>query len=120
MNLLLVGILLAIIAVAYQIGLTRSRSIAGKGNNSAMLHSRPGYYGTLVALWCGIPAALLLFVWNFAEPSILRHVAMGEIPAQIASSLSATELDVILRRIQSIASASPIQHKLMKLPLRKN
>ncbi len=104
MNLLLVGILLAIIAVAYQIGLTRSRSIAGKGNNSAMLHSRPGYYGTLVALWCGIPAALLLFVWNFAEPSILRHVAMGEIPPQVLSSLSGTELDVIMRRIQSIAS----------------
>ncbi len=45
MNLLLIGVLLALIAIAYQIGLSKSRSLAGKGNNSALLHSRPGYYG---------------------------------------------------------------------------
>ena len=63
MNLLLIGVLLALIAIAYQIGLSKSRSLAGKGNNSALLHSRPGYYGALVALWCGIPAFLILIVW---------------------------------------------------------
>jgi phosphate transport system permease protein len=56
MNLLLIGVLLALIAIAYQMGLSQSRNLAGKGNNSAKLHSRPGYYGALVALWCGIPA----------------------------------------------------------------
>ena len=35
MNLLLIGVLLALIAIAYQIGLSKSRSLAGKGNNSA-------------------------------------------------------------------------------------
>lgn len=104
MNLLLIGILLAIIAVAYQIGLTRSKSIAGKGNNSAILHSRPGYYGSLVALWCGIPAAILLIVWNIAEPSILKHIALSQLPAQVVSGLSASEVDILVRRIQSIAS----------------
>ncbi|MFU8927505.1 phosphate ABC transporter permease subunit PstC [Acinetobacter puyangensis] len=104
MNLLLIGILLAIIAVAYQIGLTRSKSIAGKGNNSAILHSRPGYYGSLVALWCGIPAAILLVVWNIAEPSILKHIALSQLPAQVVSGLSASEIDVLVRRVQSIAS----------------
>ena len=73
MNLLLIGLLLAIIAIAYQVGLTKSRKLAGKGNNSAMLHSRPGYYGALVALWCGIPAFLILIVWNLVEPNILKH-----------------------------------------------
>ena len=42
MNLLLIGVLLALIAVAYQIGLSKSRKLAGQGNNSAKLHSRPG------------------------------------------------------------------------------
>ncbi len=55
MNLLLIGVLLAIIAIAYQIGLSKSRNLAGKGNNSAMLHSRPGYYGALVALMVWYP-----------------------------------------------------------------
>ena len=67
MNLLLIGVLLALIAIAYQIGLSQSRNLAGKGNNSAKLHSRPGYYGALVALWCGIPAFLILIVWNIVN-----------------------------------------------------
>ena len=104
MNLLLIGILLAIIAVAYQIGLTRSKSIAGKGNSSAILHSRPGYYGSLVALWCGIPAAILLLLWNIAEPAILRHIALGQLPAHVLNALSTAEVDVLLGRVQAIAS----------------
>lgn len=104
MNLLLIGILLAVIAIAYQIGLTRSKSIAGKGNNSAILHSRPGYYGTLVALWCGIPSVVLLVVWNIVEPSVLRHIALNQIPSQVVAGLSGAELDVLLNRIHAIAT----------------
>lgn len=104
MNLLLIGILLAIIALAYQIGLTRSKSIAGKGKSSAILHSRPGYYGSLVALWCGIPAAILLVVWNIAEPSILRNLALAQLPADLVARLGATEVEVLVRRVQAIAS----------------
>ena len=74
MNLLLIGVLLALIAIAYQMGLSQSRNLAGKGNNSAKLHSRPGYYGALVALWCGIPAFLILIVWYIVVPNVLNHV----------------------------------------------
>ncbi|WP_151794417.1 phosphate ABC transporter permease family protein, partial [Acinetobacter nosocomialis] len=42
MNLLLIGVLLALVAIAYQLGLRKSRNLAGKGSNSATLHSRPG------------------------------------------------------------------------------
>jgi phosphate transport system permease protein len=104
MNLLLIGVLLAIIAIAYQIGLTKSRKLAGKGNNSAALHSRPGYYGALVALWCGIPAFLILFAWNIVEPSILKHVVLNNVPAQIAASLDPASTSVLIDRVQAIAS----------------
>ena len=104
MNLLLIGVLLALIAVAYQIGLSKSRNLAGKGNNSATLHSRPGYYGALVALWCGIPAFLILLVWNIVEPNILRHVVLSNVPANIVATLDQASLEVILDRVQAIAS----------------
>ncbi len=104
MNLLLIGVLLAIIAIAYQIGLAKSRNLAGKGNNSAMLHSRPGYYGALVALWCGIPAFLILIVWNIVEPNILRHIVMNNVPANVLSGLDAAGVEVLLDRVQAIAS----------------
>lgn len=104
MNLLLIGILLALIAIAYQMGLTRSKSIAGKGNNSAQLHSRPGYYGSVVALWCGIPSVVLLLIWTIAEPTILRHLIVAQLPQQLLAQISATDLEIIIRRIQAIAS----------------
>ena len=104
MNLLLIGVLLALIAIAYQMGLSQSRNLAGKGNNSAKLHSRPGYYGALVALWCGIPAFLILIVWNIVEPNVLNHVVLNHVPAQLAATLDAASTDVLINRVEAIAS----------------
>jgi phosphate transport system permease protein len=104
MNLLHIGVLLALIAIAYQIGLRKSRSLAGKGNNTAVLHSRPGYYGSVVALWCGIPAFLILIVWNLVEPSVLQHLILKNVPANVAASLDTAGVDVLVDRIKAIAS----------------
>ncbi len=104
MNLMLIGILLVLIAFAYQVGLSRSKSIAGKGNNSGMLHSRPGYYGSLVALWCGLPAVLVLLIWTFVEPSIIRHEVMSSLPADIAANTNPVQLDILIDRLKNIAS----------------
>jgi len=104
MNLLLIGVLLALIAIGYQLGLRKSRQLAGQGNNSAMLHSRPGYYGALVALWCGIPAILILLLWNVIEPSILRHVVIDNVPSDIAAGLDPASTAVLMDRVQAIAS----------------
>lgn len=104
MNLLLLGVLLALIAVGYQFGLKKSRRIAGEGKNSALLHSRPGYYGTLVALWCGIPAILIFLLWNFVEPMLLRNIVFSQVPADVLSHLDPSSKEVVLNRVQAIAS----------------
>lgn len=104
MNLLLIGVLLALIAIAYQVGLSKSRGLAGQGNNSAALHSRPGYYGALVALWCGLPAILVMLVWNFVEPSVLKHIILNHVPVHVVASLDPASMGVLIDRVQSIAS----------------
>ncbi|KXO73496.1 ABC transporter permease [Acinetobacter venetianus] len=104
MNLLLIGVLLALVAIAYQIGLSKSRNLAGKGNNSVTLHSRPVYYGALVALWCGIPAFLILMIWNLVEPSVLHHIIFNNIPESISANLDEAGRDVLIDRVQAIAS----------------
>ena len=111
MNLLLIGVLLALVAIGYQIGLRKSRHLAGQGNNSAMLHSRPGYYGALVALWCGIPALLILFLWNIIEPSILRHVVLSHVPSHIAAGLDPAAMSVMMDRVQAIASGFGVSNQ---------
>ena len=104
MNLLLIGVLLALVAIAYQIGLSKSRNLAGKGSNSATLHSRPVYYGALVALWCGVPAFLILIIWNLVEPSVLQHIIFNNIPASASATMDAAGRDVLIDRVQAIAS----------------
>ena len=104
MNLLLIGVLLALVAIVYQIGLSKSRNLAGKGNNSVALHSRPVYYGALVALWCGIPAFLILIIWNLVEPSVLQHIIFNNIPASVSATLDEAGRDVLIDRVQAIAS----------------
>ncbi|WP_171256106.1 phosphate ABC transporter permease family protein, partial [Acinetobacter baumannii] len=104
MNLLLIGVLLALVAIAYQLGLRKSRHLAGKGSNSATLHSRPGYYGALVGLWCGIPAFLILIIWNLVEPSILNHIIFNNVPASVTASLDEAARSVLVDRVQAIAS----------------
>ena len=104
MNLLLIGVLLALVAIAYQIGLSKSRNLSGKGSNSATLHSRPVYYGALVALWCGVPAFLILIIWNLVEPSVLQHIIFNNIPASVSATMDAAGRDVLIDRVQAIAS----------------
>jgi len=103
MNLLLIGVFLALIPIAYQIGLSKSRKLAGQGNNSAMLHSRPGYYGALVALWCGLPAFLILMAWNIVEPSLLEQVVIKHLPHDVLTHLDQASLSVVIDRVQALA-----------------
>ena len=117
MNLLLIGVLLALIAIAYQIGLTKSRKLAGQGNNSAILHSRPGYYGALVALWCGIPAFLILLTWTVVEPTVLKHVVLNNIPANISATLDPASISVLVDRVQAIASGFGVSDQALPYEL---
>ncbi|MDX9698098.1 MAG: phosphate ABC transporter permease subunit PstC [Rhodocyclaceae bacterium] len=114
-NLVLICVLLMLTAFAYQIGLMRSRKVAAGAPQSRM-HSRPGYYGLLVALWCGPPAFLIFLLWSIFEPSLIRTLVVAQLPADL-STLSGQELQVLLRRIHSIASGfgvsdTPAAHEL--------
>lgn len=100
-NWIIVAVLLMLTAFAYQFGLQRSKKVAGGG--TARMHSRPGYYGALVALWCGIPAFGALILWLLFEPSIIRALVVAQLPPELAS-MGTTELQTFMRRVQSLAS----------------
>ncbi len=103
MNLTLLGILLLLTAIAYQVGLSRSKKMAGQVK-SGTLHSRPGYYGFLVALWCGVPALSILLLWSLAEPSVIRHLILGSLPVEQAASMTSAQLEILIDRLKNIAS----------------
>ncbi|MHA3103738.1 phosphate ABC transporter permease subunit PstC [Acinetobacter sp. ANC 3791] len=118
MNLLLLGVLLALIAVAYQLGLKKSRQLAGKGNSSVSLHSRPGYYGALVAMWCGMPAFLILAIWNLLQPTLLHQAVFNQVPASVLLNLDDASKTVLLDRVQAIATGFGVTDQVMPYELK--
>lgn len=100
--------LLALTAIAYRIGLMRSRTVAAASASSARpgaglrMHSHPRYHGARVALWAVGPALLLLVLWRVVTPSFIE----ASLIAQIQSAqplLSEQEVSVALRRITVLA-----------------
>jgi len=46
-------------------------------------HSLPAHYGYMLALWCALPALVILCVWKLAEPSVLGNLLEGSLPEQV-------------------------------------
>ena len=75
---LLVTVLLALSSLAYWLGRRRAFSVAqGPIRN---LHSLPTYYGLYTAIWCGIPALLVVAVWASVESSVITHIVIAGLP----------------------------------------
>ena len=70
------------------------------------MHSRPGYYGTYLAIWTVLPALVVTLVWAAAEPAVIRHL-VGETLPQSVRSLSPAEQSLTIGRISSVAKGLP-------------
>lgn len=102
--------LLAIIVVAIVVSFVfgRSRSLvlgeaAGRGARS--LNSLPFYYGMLTALWCGIPALLLLLGWLSFDDTIVRALVVEGLP-EAQRQLSPEKINLLISTVENIASDS--------------
>lgn len=100
-NISLIVCMLVLMAIAYQIGMIRSRKVA-MVNPSLRMHSRPQHYGMMVGLWGIIPASFILMLWSWFAPGAILTMVQASLPADIAA-LDVNELRVVLRRITNLA-----------------
>lgn len=99
----LLSALIVVSAVAYFLGLKKSRAIAGNSGGIGSLHSLPGYYGTMVALWCLLPALFLLAIWQFSETDVLQQMTLESMQA---SELPESEVQrgLLINTIENIST----------------
>jgi phosphate transport system permease protein len=96
--------------LAYYVG--RQRAIAGAlAAGPRMTHSLPGYHGGYVALWCVIPAVVLLTLWQTFEPIWLRDAVLSALPETLRA-LPKEQLGLVYNDIRNlvegnIVSSSP-------------
>jgi phosphate transport system permease protein len=97
------GLLVASL-IAFVIGVSRANALAKRGD--ATLHSRPGYYGTYLALWTLLPALIVTCLWSAAEPTVIRHLITSDLPENVRT-LSPAEQSLIVGRINAVARGLP-------------
>lgn len=103
---LLAALAVAIVA-AFFLGRSRSVGIAERSGQKGFraLDSLPFYYGMLTALWCAIPACILLMGWLLFDEAIIKSLILAQLPEAMRSG-NAGELGLVMNTIQNIALGS--------------
>jgi phosphate transport system permease protein len=101
MTLLFSAVLLALTLAGFQLG--RRRALAVSAGAPRVLHSRPAYHGAYVALWCGLPALLLLAAWWLGSGRLVDSLVLAGQPAEVRE-LSPERLSLFLADARSVAT----------------
>jgi phosphate transport system permease protein len=96
-------ILLGLASFAYMQGKRRAFFLSGTHSGSTGLHSRPGYYGMLTALWCILPALIIFVFWMIFSETILTELAMKTLPAAM-QGVSADQSNLLVNDLRNLVA----------------
>ncbi|MCK0154848.1 phosphate ABC transporter permease subunit PstC [Alcanivorax sp. S6407] len=102
-NLLL--LLVVMIAGAYYMGHRRSFALARPLGGIRHLHSLPFYYAMRTAIWCAIPALVVLGAWLIFDDTLIRVTVMDSLPAD-SQPVDASSANLLLNQIGNVASGA--------------
>jgi len=102
-TLILFFAILFLSSLSFFLGRKRSRAVV-QGNIRA-LHSQPNHYGYYVAIWCGLPAFLILGLWGVFETPIITHLVVSELPESF-HTLEEGRLNLAINDIKNIADGN--------------
>lgn len=103
--------LFALLIFSFFIG--RKRSIAVSSSVSKIksgrrnLHSRPHYYGYMVAIWAGIPALLILIMWSAFSASIITSLTVSGLSDSLQSE-SKDAIGLMMNEVKNLAQSGNI------------
>lgn len=101
----LLPLILVMALVAYALAYWRSRAVAMPLGGIRHLKSLPFYYAARAALWCAIPALLLLGVWVALEGRVIQDLVVSALPQEMAPA-SPGEASLLLSQISNVAAGS--------------
>lgn len=93
-------VLLLLTSIGYRLG--RGKAVASAGGNTRVLHSLPRYHGYYVAMWCGIPAFLLLCAWLALEPVVVHHLVVNSLAGAVPD-LTDDHLELLYNEVRNVA-----------------
>jgi phosphate transport system permease protein len=99
-------VVVGLTVLAYYLGRRRAVSAAIAVEPRAF-HSLPGYHGGYVALWCVLPAVLLLTLWQTFEPMWLRSSVLDQLPAELRA-LPSEQLGLVYNDIRNLVEGNVV------------
>ncbi|MCW8092750.1 phosphate ABC transporter permease subunit PstC [Alteromonas sp. ASW11-130] len=95
-------VMAATIAMTFFLGRFRALKLGQTVGGRKSLNSLPTYYGSLMAMWCGIPCLILFALWMMFDDVIISQAIMQELP-QAVLELPASERGLIFNMVSNIA-----------------
>jgi|SRR5690554_3731222 len=101
----LVLLLVALGASFYFLSWRRSYALSAPLGGVRHLHSLPGYYASLAAIWCVLPALILLGFWLMIDDVVIRANLMATLPPSLQPQ-SEVDYSLLLNQIRNIAAGA--------------
>ncbi len=102
--------MLLISTAAYYAGRKRALVVAGNTGGPKNLHSRPVYYGALAALWCAVPALLVVCFWLMCESTVISDMVISKLPENIRA-LDPDRLNLVMNDVKNIVGKNTVSRK---------
>jgi len=92
-------------AGAFWIGKSRSLALVGGSRGVRNLHSLPSHYGLMTAMWCALPALLVIGLWLVFQDAIILRLITEHLPAGVRE-LPKNELSLVLNDVRNLVAGN--------------
>ena len=106
-GLLLAGCIAILALVGFWLG--RNRAMALVDGNIRNLHSLPGYYGAYLALWCALPALMLVVIWSILDGTVIENLVIAGLPDSLATQ-SLDQRSLFLSSVRNAVSGNIVSN----------
>jgi phosphate transport system permease protein len=88
---------------AFWIGKSRSLALVGGTRGVRHLHSLPSHYGLMTAMWCALPALLVLGLWLTLQDVIILRLVVDHLPTGVRE-LSSNDLSLVMNDVRNLVA----------------
>ncbi|AAZ21984.1 phosphate ABC transporter permease subunit PstC [Candidatus Pelagibacter ubique] len=99
MNIIILLLVTIFSYLSFLYGRSRIRKITS--TQSIKINALPNYYGYYLALWCALPALIILLFWSIFEPAIIKYL-ISQTLIQNDLNYSGDQLNLLYQKIRSL------------------